>query len=756
MFDVGIISAQKMIEIKTSEMKMRLKEISIGLFIFSLLFLLNSCSTIVTEEKSDYGFNEKYEVIIDSVVDLLSLDEKVYMVYGDGIFTSPGVKRLGLPDLKYTDGPTGIREELEYRSWKRLYLTTDSATFFPTGTALAATWNIDLAMQYGKAIGNEARARDKDILLGPSVNIIRTPLCGRNFEYFSEDPLLASAMTVGYIKGVQMQDVATCVKHFAVNNQEYLRGIINVEMDERTLREIYMPVYKAAALDAEAYSFMGAYNKFRGDYLCENDYLQNQLLKKEWGYKGAIISDWGATHSTVKSALNGLDVEMGNPWGRGVHYMSTLADSVKAGLVPESVIDDKVRRILRIIYNCHTTDSTRNAGSMNTPENSQIAYDVASEAIVLLKNEENLLPLQADKIEKIAVIGMMADIINARGGFTAGVKARYEITPLEGLKKRVGENIEISYAPGYKEDFTFVDTGGFWPYRYPNHTLNDTLLKEALETAKNADYVLFFAGNPRSVETEATDRESLTLPFGQDSLIKAVKAINPNTIIVVVAGAACDLNYINEVSSTLVYSWYNGSENGNALADMLFGDINPSGKLPFTIPVKIEDVGAHAFDAASYPGTNLSVEYKEGILVGYRWFDTKAIEPAYCFGYGLSYTNFEISSIEPNKMKYTQDEIIELSLKVKNTGKTAGKETVQVYVKKLNSKVERADKELKAFTKIAIQPGDTKKVRMSIPVKKLAYFDADQMKWEVEPGEYILLVGNSSRSITKEVVISVE
>lgn len=703
-----------------------------------------------------YGFDEGYEATIDSIITTMSLEEKVYMVHGDGMFTSGGIARLNIPDITYTDGPTGIREELEHRSWQTMSWTTDSVTFFPTGTALAATWNKELAYRYGLAIGDEARARGKDILLGPGVNIIRTPLCGRNFEYFSEDPLLASVMTVGYVKGVQMQDVAACVKHFTINNQEYMRSLIDVHADERTLREIYLPTYKAAALDAQTYSFMGSYNKFRGDWVCENDYLLNQVMKGEWNYQGVVVSDWGATHSTVKAALAGLDVEMGNGWGRKEHYFASLADSVKAGKVPESVLDDKVRRLLRLAYNCRTTDPDRNKGSMNSPENSQLAYDVASEAIVLLKNENNTLPLDKTHTGKIAVIGMMADMINAKGGYTAGVKARYEITPLQGIRDYLGEDVLLDFAPGYKEDFIVVDTGGHWPHRYPNPAPNDTLLKDAVNLAGQSDLVLLFVGNPRSVETEATDRETLALPFGQDSLIQAVTAANPNTVIIVVAGAATDLNRASKSTPALAYSWYNGSENGKALADMLFGDINPSGKLPFTIPKKLEDIGAHAFDKHTYPGVNGSVEYKEGILVGYRWFDTKAIEPAYCFGYGLSYTTFKIPSVKINQNTFLAEDVISLAVQVENTGAIPGKETVQVYVGKSDSKVQRAEKELKGFAKVSVEPGKTSTAEIDIPVNDLAYYDTDQKLWIVEPGEYRLIVGNSSRSVSREFKIQVQ
>jgi beta-glucosidase len=718
------------------------------------VFIAFSCTANPEKDKlnESFGFNESYESIIDSIVRLLSLEEKIHMIHGSGMFVTGGVERLGIPELSYTDGPTGVREEMERTSWKPLDLTTDSVTFFPTGTALAATWNEELAYRFGKAIGSETSSRGKDILLGPAVNIIRTPLCGRNFEYFTEDPFLNSRIAVGYVKGIQSQNVAACIKHYALNNQEYERGIVNVLVDERTLREIYLPVYKAAAQEAEVYTFMGAYNKVAGNWMCENDYLLNKVLKEEWGYKGFVMSDWGGTHTAVKAALAGLDVEMGGYLDK--HHFSTLADSVRTEIVPESIIDDKVRRILRVMYNCKTMDSTRIHGKANTPENSQLAYDVASESIVLLKNTDQLLPLDIDGLKSIAVIGENAVHLQARGGFGATVKTRYEVSPLEGLRKKAGDKITISYAQGFKEKFIMVDTGGYWPYRFPDTIADPALISEAVALAKKSDVAIIFAGTSRNVETEAVDRETLEFPFGQDELIKAVATANPKTIVVVVAGAACDLNTADQSVSTILYSWFNGSEAGNAIADVLFGDVNPSGKLPFTIPVYLEDIGVHALKA--YPGHNFSVVYKEGLLVGYRWFDTKQIEPKYPFGFGLSYTTFDFKNLKTNTSIYKPGEEIALTVTVQNTGMAAGKETVQVYAQAVESKVPRANKELKAFKKILLENGKSQKVQLNIKVDDLAYYNVNEKKWVIEPGKYKLLVGSSSRDIRQESLIIVE
>jgi beta-glucosidase len=711
-----------------------------------LVLIFISCIPDRAENLSSterFGFDPKYEIIIDSIIAKLTLDEKISMIHGDGLFVTRGVERIGIPELYFTDGPTGVREEMEKYSWNSLNLTTDSVTFFPTGTALAATWNEDLAVLYGQAIGSETRARGKDILLAPGVNIIRTPVCGRNFEYFSEDPFLNSRIAVGYVKGVQAMDVAACVKHFAANNQEHDRGRINVLMDERTLREIYLPVYKATAIEAQAYSFMAAYNKFRGDWMGENPYLLNHVLKNEWGYKGAVMSDWGGTHSTVKAANAGLDIEMGS-W-RGHYHFSKLADSVKAGLVPEEVINDKVRRVLRISFNCHKMDSTRRNGSANTPEISKIAYDVASEAIVLLKNKEGLLPLNTGAVKSIAVIGENATHPQSRGGFTADVKARYEVSPLEGLKNKLHGTVTINYAMGYREKFMPPEKLGRREARYPDPSPDKQLIKEAVEVAEKSDVAIIIAGTTRNVETEALDRKDIRLPFSQDTLIRAVSRANPNTIVVIVAGAAVDLNLADESVPAILYAWYNGSEAGNALADVLFGDVNPSGKLPFTIPVMLEDLGAHALNA--YPGKNLEVTYKEGILVGYRWFDTKGIDPRFCFGSGLSYTAFTYDALKMNTRHFRKEDVMQFSVKLENSGEFDGKEVVQVYIRKVASNIPRADKELKAFKKVLIGAGDTEQVHFEMKISDLAFYDISDSAWTVEPGQYELLVGSSSRDI---------
>jgi beta-glucosidase len=715
-------------------------------YLLSGLLMVSALNIASAQTKS----KDATEAKIQSLIKKLTLEEKISMLHANGIFSAGGVKRLGIPVIMTDDGPLGVREDVK-EGWGSANLTTDSATFFPNGSALAATWNPALAYSFGHDMGEEARARGKNVMLAPAFNICRTPLCGRTYEYYSEDPFLNSRLAVQTVKGIQSQHVAACVKHFAVNNQEVERGRVSVNVDERALREIYLPAFKAGITEGNAWTIMSAYNKLRGVYCSENDYLLNKILRDEWKFKGMVISDWGGTHSTVSAANNGLDLEMGSrPPYNTYYFADKLLDSVKAGKVSLKVIDEKVHRILWVLYNT-SMNANLPEGKINTPEHSKTAYDIAAESIVLLKNEKHLLPLNTSVIKSIAVIGDNATRTFHLGGFGAGVKARYEITALEGLKNRLGNTVEINFAQGY-----------FGNYRAPGSKrsplespkVDSTLINKAVATAKSSDMAILFIGGNRDYESESRDRKDLSLPFNEQALVDAVTAANPNTIVVVVGGAPYDIGKIKENNSTIVWSWYNGSENGNALADVLLGKVNPSGKMPFTFPAALKDSPAHALDA--YPGENLQVDYKEGILVGYRWFDTKKIEPLYCFGYGLSYTDFKYSGFFTNKKAYKPTDLITATLKVKNTGKYAGKETVQLYVSKNGSAVERADKELKAFKKVSIAPGETASVTLSIPVKDLAYYDVKTSKWVVEPGKYKLLAGTSSRDISQSGEIEVD
>ncbi len=718
-----------------------MKNRTLSCLLFSSLILLT------VQLKAQTKSNNSTDAKIAAIIKKLTLEEKIGLLHANGIFSTAGVDRLGIPGLMTDDGPLGVREDVK-EGWGSANLTTDSATFFPNGSALAATWNPELAYRYGHDMGEEARARKKYIMLAPAFNIARTPLCGRTYEYYSEDPFLNARLAVQSVKGIQSQHIAACVKHFAVNNQEVERDRVSVNVDERALREIYLPTFKAAITEGNAWTIMSAYNKLRGVYCSENDYLLKKILRGEWGFKGIVISDWGGTHSTVKAANNGLDMEMGSrPPYNTYYFADKLLDSVKAGKVSMKVIDEKVKHILWVMY--HTSMSNNPpAGKMNTPEHSKTVYDIASESIVLLKNDKHLLPLNAASVKSIAVIGDNATHTFHLGGFGAGVKAKYEVSALAGLQNRLGKSVTINFAQGY--------SGVYRPSRNnpnPETKPDSAMIAQAVATAKSADVAILFIGGNRDYESEGRDRKDLSLPFSEQALVDAVTAANQNTIVVVVGGTPYDIGKIKKNNSTIVWSWYNGSENGNALADVLIGKINPSGKLPFTFPAELKDSPAHALGA--YPGENLKEDYKEGILVGYRWFDTKKIEPLYCFGYGLSYTDFQYSGLKTAKTTYQPAESIMATVKVKNTGKYAGKETVQLYVSKTGSVVERAEKELKAFKKIMVAPGATANVTLSIPVKDLAYYDVKTSKWVVEKGKYKLLAGTSSRDIKETATITV-
>jgi len=740
----------------------------ITLSLFSMLLFAGNVAnsqtantTSLLNTKPIKSLDTSFDAEIDKLISQMTLEEKIGMLHGNSMFANGGVNRLGIPELKMADGPLGVREEISRDNWSAAGWTNDFATYYPASGALAATWNTKMAYTFGNSVGQEMRARDKDMLLSPAINIVRTPLGGRTYEYSTEDPFLNKKMAVPLIVGLQDNDVMACVKHFAANNQETNRDFVDVQIDERTLREIYLPAFEAAVKEAKTYSIMGAYNKFRGDYLCENDYMLNTILRDEWGFKGVVVSDWAAVHSTVKTLKNGLDIEMGTPKPFNEFFLADkLIAAAKAGEISEAEINKHVKRILNVLFQVKamgTEQKNRVKGSIATEEHYQDAYKIASEAVVLLKNDKNVLPLKLDGIKSIAVIGNNATKKNALGGFGAGVKTKREITPLEGLKNRLPSSIKINYAEGYLERYDKRNAGNLGNITSSGPVTIDQLdpakLQEAIEAAKNSDMAIVFAGSNRDYETEASDRRNLKLPFGQEELIDKVRAVNPNTIVVLIAGAPFDLVDLSQKSPTLVWSWFNGSEGGNALADVLLGKINPSGKLPWTMPKKIEDSPAHATN--SFPGDK-TVNYAEGILVGYRWFDTKKIEPLYPFGFGLSYTTFAFDNAKTDKKSYADNETIAVSITVKNTGKVDGQEVVQLYSSKSNSKITRAVQELKGFQKVSVSAGKSETITIQVPVKELAYYDVETKKWTVEPGNYTLKLGSSSRDIKKEVIVSIK
>ena len=705
----------------------------------------------------------------------MTLDEKLGMLYGIRMFSSAGVARLGIPDFEFTDGPFGIREELEAGSWSPAGLGNDLATYFPSGSALAATWSPELAYKYGAAIGTEGRLRGKDMLLGPAINIQRIPTGGRTYEYFSEDPFLSARLSVGYTKGAQDAGIAVCLKHFALNNQENNRGMVDVIISPRAMREIYLPPFEAAVREADAWGVMAAYNKVDGQWCAENHLLLEKILRDEWGFKGFVVSDWGGTHSTADAIKNGLNIEMPN----GRYLGAPLAAAVKDGTVSEDVINQRVREILRVRLRVKPVPANEaNRVVTSLPEQQQTAYEVASKSIVLLKNEKEQLPLDLKKIKTIAVIGENAIQTTATGGVGAGVKALYEITPLQGLKDRLGNSVNIVYARGYRG---FARGGGGWQFgqkpQSPYVEADAALLQEAVTTAKNADIVLFFGGTNREVETEGSDRTSIQLPSGQDEVIRAVAEANPNIVAVIVSGGPVDLNAVDKHSPAIVMSWFNGSEGGHALADVLLGKLSPAGRLPFTLPVKLEDSPAYAL--GNYPQTgevkpdvfislvdgtqsertgsgdrNIAY-YSEEILVGYRWFDTKNIRPMFPFGHGLTYTAFGYADIKADKSKYGANETIKINFRLGNTGNREAVEVVQLYVRYPDSEIFRAEKELKAFTHVVLKPGENRRVTLDVPVKNLRYWDEDKYEWQLEAGNIEIQVGASAGDIRLKTQVAI-
>ncbi|MCU4155621.1 glycoside hydrolase family 3 C-terminal domain-containing protein [Carboxylicivirga sp. A043] len=695
---------------------------------------------------------------ITELMNQMTLEEKVAMCHAQSKFSSPGVPRLGIPEIWMSDGPHGVRGEINWDNWGYADWTNDYITAFPALTCLAATFNPELSYDYGVALGEEARYRKKDILLGPGVNIYRTPLNGRNFEYMGEDPYLASVMVVPYIKGVQTNGVAACVKHYVLNNQEQWRGHISVNVSDRALHEIYLPAFKSAVQEAGVWSIMGAYNKFRGQHTTHHELL-NKILKEDWEFDGVVVSDWGSAHDTKEAAIYGLDIEMGS-WTNGLtssidlaydnYYLATpFLKMLKEGEISEDVLDDKVRRILRLMLRTNMSEN-RAMGRMNNSKHSDVARSVAADGIVLLKNENDFFPIKPDAELTIAVIGENATRSMTVGGGSSELKAKYEISPLEGIQKRYAK-ANILHSLGY------ASGPSAYGREIPSELDADSLVNEALELAAKADIVLFVGGLNKNhyQDCEGGDRKHYKLPFGQDELIEKLVKVNSNLGVVLVSGNAVEMPWLSQVEG-LIQSWYNGSEAGNALADILSGDVTPSGKLPYSYPVKLKDNGAHYYGELSYPGDSIEQYYKEDLLVGYRWHDTKKFKPQFAFGYGLSYTSFKMSDFKLNNKQYNQDEIIKVTCKVTNTGDVAGAEVVQVYVGKPKSKIKRSVKELKGFNKIYLEAGESKTVTIEIPVEKLKFYDETVSDWSLEQGNYVIYIGNASDNILNKQKINIK
>jgi beta-glucosidase len=723
------------------------------------------------------------EARIEKLLAELTLEEKIIMIHGEGVFQTGGVERLGIPPLKMSDGPMGVRKEFALKDWTTIGTTDDYVSYLPSNSALAATWNREQAYHTGKTLGAEARGRGKDVILAPGINIKRSPLCGRNFEYMSEDPKLIEELVVPLIKGIQENDVAACVKHFAANSQETERLWVDTEMDQRTLREIYFPGFKAAVEKGESHSLMGAYNLLYGEHCSQSKYLLTTVLREEWGYDGAVISDWGAIHDTKAAAESGLDIEMSVGPDYDHYYMAKpLLKAVKNGKLSEELIDKKIRNILRLMLRLNMLGDereNRKSGTYNAPSHREAALATARESVILLKNEENRLPI-SKKVKTIAVIGRNAEQIHSNGGGSAEIKALYEIPPLMGLKTKLGGNVEVKYAGGYhipsnqekelnwqqhsidklSEEERQAESERLRKINEEARLKGKKLMKEAVALAKSCDEVIFIGGLNHEFDVEGSDRTDMKLPYGQDELIKAILKVNPNAVIVIVAGSPVEMKAWSEKTKAIVWSYYAGMEGGNALADVLFGDVNPSGKLPETLPKRLSDSPAHRIGEF---GLAKKVTYKEGVFVGYRYYDSLKVEPEFCFGHGLSYTTFEYSGLrlsvqelssavtessDQNKVIGTGEDLrVTVELTVKNTGNRDGAEIIQLYVSDKQATVKRPIHELKDFMKISLMSGEERNIQFSLPKNAFGYYDMDRKSFVTILGEYEIQIGSSSRDI---------
>ena len=696
---------------------------------------------------------------IDDALQRMTLDEKIAVIHAQSKFSSPGVRRLGLPDFWTDDGPHGVRPDVLWDEWVQAGHTNDSCVAFPALTCLAATWNPQMSRIYGESLAEEALYRDKDMILGPGVNINRTPLGGRNFEYMGEDPYLASRMVVPYIQGMQSKGIAACVKHYALNNDETYRHQVNVIVDDRALHEIYLPAFRAAVTEGHAWGIMGAYNLYKNQHNCHNAILLNQILKRDWQYDGVVVSDWGGCHDTDEAIQNGLDMEFGT-WTDGLtmgatnaydNYHLALAYKrlIEEGKYTERELNDKVRRVLRLFFRT-TMNRNRGYGFLCSEAHYEAARRIADEGIVLLQNNNGLLPLRLDGTKKVLVVGENAIKMMTVGGGSSSLKAQHEILPLDGLKTRLAGLAEVDYARGYVGDPTGEYNGVTTGQSLKDDRTPDQLIAEACDKARQADIVVFVGGLNKSLgqDAEDSDRQSYALPYDQNRLIEALAKANKNLVVVNISGNAVEMPWRKQVPA-IVQGWFLGSETGTALARILMGDDNPSGKLPFSWYEKLEDCGAHAI--GQYPGTKRAdeniwdEEYREGIYVGYRWLDKVKRKAAFAFGHGMSYTTFTLKQgqITPGN----GDVLYTANVQVTNTGKRAGSEVVQLYITDIDASVDRPEKELKGFQKVFLQPGETRVVSIPITRQDLSYYNAVQQRWIAEPGEFIARLGTASDNL---------
>ena len=723
---------------------------------FATLLLACSITTVSAQIPVYMDDAQPIEARVKDALSRMTLEEKVALCHAQSKFSSAGVPRLGIPELWMSDGPHGVRAEINWNDWGYANWTNDSITAFPALTCLAATWNPEMSAKYGKAIGEESRYREKDVLLGPGVNIYRTPMNGRNFEYMGEDPYLASVMCVPYIQELQKNGVAACVKHYALNNQELWRGHIDVNLSDRALYEIYLPAFKAAVEEGGAWSIMGAYNKIRGQHACHNDFTLNKILKDDWKFDGCVITDWGGAHDTYEAAVNGLDIEMGS-YTNGLtsesvftyndYYLaSPYLQMLKDGKVPMSTIDDKASRILRLIFRT-AMNRQKPYGSVATEEHYAAAHEIGNEGIVLLKNAPvvkkgaPLLPIDAAKYQNILVVGDNAVRLLNQGGGSSELKVKDMVSPLDGLRAAYGD--KVAYAKGYAAGRPMYGRADEIP-----QNVVDSLRAEAVEMAKKADLVVLVGGLNKNhfQDCEGGNRLEYGLPFGQDELIEALLGVNKNLVLVLLSGNAVEMPWVSRVPA-IVQGWYLGSMGGKSLADILSGAVNPSGKLPFSFPAKLTDCGAHAFDELSYPGDSIKQEYKEDILVGYRWHDTKKIPALFPFGHGLSYTTFTYGKPMASAKAMAADGMLTVTVAVKNTGSIAGKEIVQLYVGDDKCSVLRPVKELKHFAKVGLAPGEEKSVTFTLTPDDLKFYDEASAAWKYEPGKFKAYVCASSADV---------
>lgn len=694
---------------------------------------------------------------IDRLIEQLTLEEKIGMIHGQGIFHTKGVERLGIPPLWTSDGPMGVRKELQDDNWNPKGITEDFVSYLPSNSALACTFNPELAKKTGKVLGEEARGRGKDVILAPGINIIRSPLCGRNFEYMSEDPYLIAKMAPPLIQGIQEEGTAACVKHFAVNNQETRRLDVDVDMDERTLREIYLPGFEACVKEGKTFTIMGAYNQFRGEHCCHNHYLLQDILRGEWGFDGVVISDWGGVHDTEQAARNGLEIEMSVTDDFDAYHMARpLLEKVEKGEIPESLVDEKVRNILILMDRLHMLDGARKQGAYNTREHQETLLECARETVVLLKNQDRRLPLDLKGKKRLAVIGENAVKQHAGGGGSAAIKALYELSPLMGLHMCLGGNIQIQYAPGYSSEAERTEEKENWQsssledraykksyeevYSIEEEDLRKARIQEAVELAASCEDVLLFCGLNHEFDLEGQDRRDMKLPYGQEELIQAVLDVNPDTVLIVIAGSPVEMEKFADKAKAIVYSSYNGMEGGRALAEVILGQVNPSGRLAYTFPKHLEDCPAHKL--GEFPGGD-KVLYKEGIYVGYRYFETEDKPVRYCFGHGLSYTDFAYENLETEEIQGKW----KISLKIKNIGRMPGKEVVQLYVQAEGKQVDRPRKELRGFQKIFLKPGEEKKVEFYLGREAFSYYDKEKKAFCVPQDDHTICIGSSVQDI---------